>query len=63
VLPGLLIGVGPFADCKRSRALLGGYGPLASSVDHYSVASGPSAMCSITILLKISLAQMFSNPM
>ena len=64
VFPGPPIGIGPFADRKRPRTLTGGLAHRGIATGHHSAASNASSpKCSITILLKISLAWMFSKPM
>src|SRR5262249_26910563 len=61
--PGTSIGSGPFTHRQRSRALEIGLAVREVGLGHYSAASNSSFKCCMTILLKISLAWMFSKPM
>jgi hypothetical protein len=61
LFPATLIGIGPFAHRERPRVLVRGLRGIGAG--HYSAASNLSFMSSRTILLKISLAWMFSKPM
>src|SRR5262249_43519374 len=60
--PGTPIGVGPFAHRQRARPLEGGPAVRDVGAGHYSAASKSSSKCCMTILLKISLAWIFSSP-
>src|SRR5262249_43530340 len=62
LFPGTSIGVRPFAHRQRARALESGLAVREVRAGHYSAASNSSSICSMTILLKISLAWLFSNP-
>src|SRR5215813_10804500 len=62
LFPGTSIGVGPLAHRQRARALESGLAVREVRAGHHSAASDSSSICSMTILLKISLAWMFSKP-
>src|SRR5262249_29697617 len=62
LFPGRPIGVGPFAHLQRARGLETRLAVREVGAGHYSAASKSSSKCCMTILLKISLAWIFSNP-